>query len=100
MASTYEKVSTEFGWPLDSAKLQAMQAANTAKLEELESIIKDAEENLGDTEVCVCVCAMSPGCIPCTTHMRCGYHTSPHRFVRHCSIKLCTCTMLVRQRRQ
>lgn len=51
MAGTYEKVCTEFGWPLDSTKLSTMQAANTAKLEELEGTIKDAEENLGDTEV-------------------------------------------------
>lgn len=51
MAATYEAVCEEFGWPVDQAKLSGVRTANAAKLEELESKIKDAEENLGDTEV-------------------------------------------------
>ncbi len=33
LAPTYEAVCTEMDWPLDSAKLEAMRAANAAKLE-------------------------------------------------------------------
>lgn len=51
MARTYEEACAEFGWPVDQSKLAAMRAANGAKMEELEGKIKDAEENLGDTEV-------------------------------------------------
>ena len=41
----------EAGWSPDASQLQRMQSANQTKLQELESKIKDAEENLGDTEV-------------------------------------------------
>lgn len=51
MACTYEEVCAEFGWPLDQAKLSGMRTANAAKLQQLEENIKDADENLGDTEV-------------------------------------------------
>ena len=33
LAPTYEAVCAEMDWPLDSAKLDAMRAANAAKLE-------------------------------------------------------------------
>lgn len=52
METVYEKACSDFGWPVDVAEIQAMHAANAAKLQELEGAIKDAEENLGDTEVC------------------------------------------------
>ena len=51
LAPTYEAVCAEMGWPVDTAKLDAMRAVNTAKLEELDATIKDAEENMGDIEL-------------------------------------------------
>lgn len=51
MAPLYQYLCTDLGLPLDAAKLAEMQAANTAKLVELEAKTKDAEENLGETEV-------------------------------------------------
>ncbi len=36
---------------MDQAKLAEMRSKNTAKLTELEDKIKDAEENMGETEV-------------------------------------------------
>ena len=47
----YEHICQETEWNPDASQLQRMQSANHAKLQELESKIKDAEENLGDTEV-------------------------------------------------
>ena len=51
LAPTYEAVCAEMGWPIDTAKLEAMRGVNAAKLEELEAAIKDAEENMGDIEI-------------------------------------------------
>lgn len=51
LAPLYEHICQETGWSPDTNQLQRMQSANKAKLQELESKIKDAEENLGDTEV-------------------------------------------------
>ena len=51
LAPLYEHLCQEIGWSPDASQLQRMQSANQAKLEELEGKIKDAEENLGDTEV-------------------------------------------------
>ncbi|GLC35455.1 hypothetical protein PLESTB_000205300 [Pleodorina starrii] len=51
LAPLYQHLCSELGWTLDSAKLAEMQAANTAKLAELDEKQKDAEENLGETEV-------------------------------------------------
>ena len=45
------QVCQELGWPLDEGQLADMEAANKKHLEELESTITDAKENLGDTEV-------------------------------------------------
>lgn len=51
MASYYTKLCEEQKWPVDSALLRAMEDANAATLNKLESTIKDAKENLGETEV-------------------------------------------------
>ena len=51
MAPYYEHLCGQLGWPMDSAKLQAMQAANKQQLAELDAKIADAEANLGETEV-------------------------------------------------
>ena len=51
MAPIYETVCEELGVAPDSVKLAAMRAANAAQLEALDAKIKDAEENLGETEV-------------------------------------------------
>ena len=47
----YEQISKELGWTCDARQLASMQAANEKELQSLEDRIKDAEENLGDTEV-------------------------------------------------
>lgn len=47
----YQYLCSELGWPIDSGKLAELQAANAAKLAELEEKLKDAEENLGETDV-------------------------------------------------
>ena len=47
MAPFYKRVCESLKWPLDEAKLKAMEEANTKKLTELDEKIKDAEENLG-----------------------------------------------------
>ena len=36
---------------MDASQLEGMRARNSTKLQELEEKIKDAEENLGETEV-------------------------------------------------
>ena len=51
LAPLYQYLCTELGWPLDSARLTAMQEVNAGKVAELELKRKDAEENLGETEV-------------------------------------------------
>lgn len=50
-APLYQYLCSELGWPVDSGKLAELQAANAAKLAELEEKLKDAEENLGETDV-------------------------------------------------
>lgn len=47
----YEHLCGELGLPKDEAKVKSMRATNEAKLAELEAKVKDAEENLGETEV-------------------------------------------------
>uniref|UniRef100_A0A7R9UZ32 26S proteasome regulatory subunit RPN7 n=1 Tax=Chlamydomonas euryale TaxID=1486919 RepID=A0A7R9UZ32_9CHLO len=47
----YDHCCAELGWTVDQAVRAAMKAKNDAKMEELESKIKDAEENLGEQEV-------------------------------------------------
>jgi 26S proteasome regulatory subunit N7 len=51
LAPLYEHVCSELGLPKDEAKLAEMRSANTQRLAELEAKLKDAEENLGETEV-------------------------------------------------
>ncbi|KAG2452331.1 hypothetical protein HYH02_003355 [Chlamydomonas schloesseri] len=51
LAPLYQYLCTELGWPLDSARLTLMQEVNAGKVAELELKRKDAEENLGETEV-------------------------------------------------
>ena len=51
LAPLYEHLCQEIGWTPDASQLQRMQSANQTKLQELDGKIKDAEENLGDTEV-------------------------------------------------
>jgi 26S proteasome regulatory subunit N7 len=51
LAPLYQYICTELGWELDSTKLTEMQDSNKAKLLELDAKQKDAEENLGETEV-------------------------------------------------
>jgi len=51
LAPLYEFLCQEIGWNPDASQLKRMQSANQTKLQELEAKIKDAEENLGDTEV-------------------------------------------------
>jgi len=50
-APMYSRFCEELGWALDKAKLESMQKANAAEVEKLEEKIKDAEENLGESEV-------------------------------------------------
>eukprot|EP00882_Tetradesmus_deserticola_P026493 GHRQ01029237.1.p1 GENE.GHRQ01029237.1~~GHRQ01029237.1.p1 ORF type:complete len:370 (+),score=129.11 GHRQ01029237.1:250-1359(+) len=51
LAPYYEHICGELGWELQQSKLQEMQASNAKQLEDLAAKIKDAEENLGETEV-------------------------------------------------
>ena len=51
LAPIYEHVCAQLGWPLDQTRLAGMKEKNQAKLKELDDKIKDAEENLGETEV-------------------------------------------------
>ena len=51
MAPFYEAVCGELKWPIDRKMLETMKAANEAKLAELDVAMKDASENLGETDV-------------------------------------------------
>ena len=51
MAPLYEHVCNELKWSVDNARLRQMKEENTKQLEELNSKIKDAEENLGELEI-------------------------------------------------
>jgi hypothetical protein len=51
LAPLYEHLCKELEWQIDAAQLEGMKARNTEKLKELDEKIKDAEENLGETEV-------------------------------------------------
>lgn len=51
MAPFYEHVCSELKWPVDQKHLDTMAKENKTKLDELDEKIKDAEENLGETEV-------------------------------------------------
>lgn len=47
----YEHLCADLGLPKDEAKASAMRAANEQSLRELDAALRDAEENLGETEV-------------------------------------------------
>lgn len=51
MAPFYHRVCGELGWTKDVALVAELEANNTKKLSELDARIKDAEENLGESEV-------------------------------------------------
>eukprot|EP00878_Enallax_costatus_P019958 GHUV01021074.1.p1 GENE.GHUV01021074.1~~GHUV01021074.1.p1 ORF type:complete len:357 (+),score=103.98 GHUV01021074.1:261-1331(+) len=51
LAPYYEHICGELGWQIDQGKLSDMQSSNAKQLQELEDKIKDAEGNLGETEV-------------------------------------------------
>jgi len=51
MAPFYRRVCESLKWPIDEAKLKTMEEENKKKLLELDEKIKDAEENLGETEI-------------------------------------------------
>jgi len=51
MAPFYKRVCENLKLPIDDAKLKAMEEENKKKLLELDEKIKDAEENLGETEI-------------------------------------------------
>ena len=51
LSHLYKFVCNELGWTPDAALLEKMTASNEKHLEELEAKIKDAEENLGESEV-------------------------------------------------
>ena len=51
MAPLYEELCTELKWPVDKPLLAKMQANNEEKFKKLDEILKDAEENLGETEI-------------------------------------------------
>jgi 26S proteasome regulatory subunit N7 len=50
LSHLYTFVCAELGWDFDAALLKKMTEANEKHLEELEAKIKDAQENLGESE--------------------------------------------------
>ena len=51
LAPLYENLCQELGWTPDATQLKRMQTANQEKLQQLKVTTKDADENLGETEV-------------------------------------------------
>lgn len=51
MAPFYEEVCRDLGWPVDQVLLATMKAKNKEQLEQLDSTIEDAEQNLSEMEV-------------------------------------------------
>eukprot|EP01006_Ploeotia_vitrea_P030848 TRINITY_DN63172_c0_g2_i1.p2 TRINITY_DN63172_c0_g2~~TRINITY_DN63172_c0_g2_i1.p2 ORF type:complete len:412 (-),score=58.25 TRINITY_DN63172_c0_g2_i1:2124-3311(-) len=51
MTPYYEHLCDNLGWPKDMKLVESMRQKNEQKIKELEAKKKDAEENLGDTEV-------------------------------------------------
>jgi len=51
MAPFYQRVCEDLKWSIDKDKFSSMEEHNKKKLAELDEKIKDAEENLGETEV-------------------------------------------------
>lgn len=51
MAPFYEEICKDLGWSVDTALLESMKQENAKTLASIEESIKDAEENLGETEI-------------------------------------------------
>lgn len=51
MAPFYQIVCEDLKWSVDSGLLQSMKKANQEELQKLEDAVKDAKENLGESEV-------------------------------------------------
>jgi 26S proteasome regulatory subunit N7 len=51
MAPFYAFLCETYSWPVDDALITKMKAANAAQMATLEETIKDADENLGETEI-------------------------------------------------
>lgn len=51
LSPIYEYFSAQFGWDVDDLRLTGMKQRNAEKMKELDEKIKDAEENLGETDV-------------------------------------------------
>lgn len=51
MAPFYSEACKDLGWTVDEKMLESMKAENAKTLASIEESIKDAEENLGETEV-------------------------------------------------
>ncbi|KAG0230056.1 26S proteasome non-ATPase regulatory subunit 6 [Actinomortierella wolfii] len=51
MAPFYQLICEEQGWSVDKALLKQLETANEETLKKLEERLKDAEENLGETEI-------------------------------------------------
>ena len=51
MATLYPPYCEKFGWMMDEKAAEDMRARNEARVAELDAKIKDAEDNLGDSEV-------------------------------------------------
>jgi len=51
MAPFYEELCTDLKWPVDNSLLAKMQSNNEETFKKLDETLKDAEENLGETEI-------------------------------------------------
>ena len=51
MAPFYEYVCHELNWIVDDGLLSTMKSSNKERLKQLDEAIKDAESNLGETEI-------------------------------------------------
>ncbi|KAJ8301695.1 hypothetical protein KUTeg_020682 [Tegillarca granosa] len=51
MAPFYEELCKELNWNCDESLLKQMKDVNSSELKKLDDSIKDAEDNLGETEV-------------------------------------------------
>lgn len=51
LAPIYEHLCKDLGWKVDTQRLVRMQKANEEQLRELDAKIKDAEDNLTETDV-------------------------------------------------
>jgi len=51
MAPFYEELCSDLKWPVDNSLLAKMQSNNEETFKKLDETLKDAEENLGETEV-------------------------------------------------